>query len=69
MEVETKLDSKPSPSGAANVVKKPVSLTTSPGAAAVEEQVLNGATGGEPSTSSEGDTSWQKEIPDVCLYI
>lgn len=69
MEVEIKHDSKSSPSGAANVVKKAVSVTTSPGAAAVEEQVLNGATGGGPSTSSEGDTSWQKEIPEEWVPI
>lgn len=64
MEVEGKVENKPSPSGAANVVKEPVRPTTVPsGAAAVSEPVQNGATGGEPSTSV--NSSWEKEIPEV----
>lgn len=58
MDVETKNDNKPSPVGAANVVKETVTMASS---AAAAGSVQNGATGGEPSTSV--DTSWEKEVP------
>jgi hypothetical protein len=69
MDVESKNENRPSPSGAANIVRDPVISEVHTGAAAVEESVVNGAIGGEPSTSSIGaserDTSWQKELPEV----
>lgn len=73
MEVDSKSEDKPSPSGAANATKEPVISSVQPDAASVEEPEINGATGGGPSTSSVGsserDTSWQKEIPDEWVPI